>query len=249
MIELDNVTIRSGPFSLRGVELSIPAGAYAVLMGGTGQGKTTILEAICGLRQVTSGRVVLGGIEMTRWKPGDRGVGYVPQDLALFPQMSVRGHLEFALRIRRWAKREIDERVAELSHVLGIEPLLERGVRHLSGGEAQRVALGRALSFRPRVLLLDEPLNALDEVTRDRLCDLLRSIQKITGLSTLHVTHSRSEAALVADRLIVLEGGALRERPVTELRVPLLDGRPNELAPGDDSSRRPSSSAAPIAKG
>jgi ABC-type sugar transport system ATPase subunit len=246
MIELDNVSIRSGPFSLRGVELSVPAGTYAVLMGGTGQGKTTILEAICGLRQVTSGRVVLGGVEMTRWKPGDRGVGYVPQDLALFPQMNVRGHLEFALRIRRYAKKIIDDRVAELSQVLGIEPLLDRRVRRLSGGEAQRVALGRALSFRPRILLLDEPLNALDEATRDRLCDLLRSIQKSTGLSTLHVTHSRSEAALVADRLIVLEQGSLREHPVSVLQAPRPDASPNELSSGMVSTAH---SAAPVAKG
>lgn len=219
MIELDNVAIRSGPFALAGINLSVPTGAYAVLMGHTGQGKTTILEAICGLRQVTSGRVRLDGVEMTRWKPANRGVGYVPQDLALFPQMSVREHLEFALRIRRHARPAIQDRVAELAHVLGIEPLLARSVRHLSGGEAQRVALGRALSFRPRTLLLDEPLNALDEATRDRLCDLLRSIQKSTGLSTLHVTHSRSEARLVADRLVLLESGQLRERPVADLDV------------------------------
>lgn len=219
MIELDNVAIRSGPFALAGINLSVPAGAYAVLMGHTGQGKTTILEAICGLRQVTKGRVMLDGVEMTRWKPANRGVGYVPQDLALFPQMSVREHLEFALRIRRHARPAIQDRVAELAHVLGIEPLLARSVRHLSGGEAQRVALGRALSFRPRTLLLDEPLNALDEATRDRLCDLLRSIQKSTGLSTLHVTHSRSEARLVADRLVLLESGQLRERPVADLDV------------------------------
>jgi ABC-type sugar transport system ATPase subunit len=226
MIELANVSIRSGPFALTGLNLSVPAGAYTVLMGGTGQGKTTILEAICGLRQVTSGRVVIGDVEVTRWKPGDRGVGYVPQDLALFPQMNVREHLEFALRVRRHARSEIQNRVAELAHVLGIEPLLERRVRHLSGGEAQRVALGRALSFRPRTLLLDEPLNALDEATRDRLCGLLRSIQKSTGLSTLHVTHSRTEARLVADRLVVLEAGRLREQPVADLDLPAQDALP-----------------------
>lgn len=226
MIELENVAIRSGPFTLSGVNLLVPAGAYMVLMGGTGQGKTTILEAICGLRQVTSGRVLLGDIDMTRWNPGDRGVGYVPQDLALFPQMNVREHLEFALRVRRFAKATIDDRVAELAHVLGIEPLLARRVRHLSGGEAQRVALGRALSFRPRTLLLDEPLNALDEATRDRLCDLLRSIQKSTGLATLHVTHSRAEARLVADRLVVLSGGRLAERPIDDLNAPAEDAAP-----------------------
>ncbi len=219
MIELHSLSIRSGAFALSGINLSIPEGAYAVLMGGTGQGKTTILEAICGLRTVTSGRVVLCGIDVTRHKPADRGVGYVPQDLGLFPMMTVRGHLEFALKVRRAAATVIRQRVEELTEVLGITALLERHVRHLSGGEAQRVALGRALSFRPRILVLDEPFNALDEMTRDRLCELLRSIQKQSGLTTLHVTHSRSEARLVADRLIVLSGGKLAERAVEDLHA------------------------------
>ncbi len=217
MIELHGITIRSGPFSLTNMVLTIPEGTYAVLMGGTGQGKTTILEAICGLRTVASGRVLLNGSDMTRWKPGDRGVGYVPQDLALFPMMTVRGHLEFALRVRHCSTAMIRDRVAELAHVLGIEPLLERRVTNLSGGESQRVALGRALSFRPRVLLLDEPLNALDEVTRDRLCELLRSIQKESGLTTLHITHSRAEARALAEKLFILEAGRLREHPLDQL--------------------------------
>jgi ABC-type sugar transport system ATPase subunit len=218
MIELCDVSIRSGGFSLSGVNLTVRQREYAVLMGGTGQGKTTILEAICGLRGVTSGRVILGGVDMTRHKPADRGVGYVPQDLGLFPMMTVRGHLEFALRVRRAPRKVIDERVAELADLLGIAPLLSRHVRHLSGGEAQRVALGRALSFRPQILLLDEPLNALDEATRDRLCELLKSIQKHTGLTTLHITHSRAEARAVADKLIVLSAGRLAERPLDELK-------------------------------
>lgn len=219
MIELEDITIRAGSFSLTNVGLSVPEGEYGVLMGGTGQGKTTILEAICGLRDVKGGRVLLNGVDKTRWKPSDRGVGYVPQDLALFPQMTVQGHLEFALRVRRSPRREMEQRVAELAHALGIESLLERRVQGLSGGEAQRVALGRALSFRPRILVLDEPLNALDEETRDRLCELLRSIQKSSGLTTLHVTHSRAEALQLADRLFILEAGRLHERPLADLDI------------------------------
>lgn len=219
MIELCDVAIRSGPFSLTNVDLKVPEGTYAVLMGGTGQGKTTILEAICGLRAVTLGRVILNGTDMTRWKPGDRGVGYVPQDLALFPMMTVRGHLEFALRVRRCSAEIIKDRVAELAHVLGIESLLSRRVTNLSGGEAQRVALGRALSFRPRILLLDEPLNALDEATRDRLCELLSSIQKGNGLTTLHITHSRVEARALAEKLFILEACRLSEQPLTQLNT------------------------------
>lgn len=221
MIELHDITIRSGPFALTNISVVIPEGTYAVLMGGTGQGKTTILEAICGLRSVTSGRVLLNGRNITRWKPGDRGVGYVPQDLALFPMMTVRGHLEFALRVRHCSASLMRDRVAELAHVLGIESLLPRRVTNLSGGEAQRVALGRALSFRPRVLLLDEPLTALDEATRDRLCELLRSVQKQSGLTTLHITHSRVEARSLAEKLFVLESGQLCEQPLASLTTPV----------------------------
>lgn len=217
MIELENVTVRSGTFVLTNLSAVIPEGEYAVLMGGTGQGKTTILEAICGLRPIVSGRIRLEGADVTRWKPADRSIGYVPQDLALFPTMTVREHLEFALRLRRASRALLAERVAELADVLGIGPLLDRRMRGLSGGEAQRVALGRALSFRPRVLLLDEPLNALDEATRDRLCELLRTIQKREGLTTLHITHSRTEAKLLADRLLVLAGGRVQERPTDDL--------------------------------
>jgi ABC-type sugar transport system ATPase subunit len=220
MIELENLTIRSGAFELRDVSLSIPAGVYAVLMGGTGQGKTTILEAICGLRPIVSGRIIVDGADMTRWKPADRALGYVPQDLALFPTMTVRQHLEFALRLRRASHSLIAERVAELAEVLHIAPLLDRRMKGLSGGEAQRVALGRALSFRPRVLLLDEPLGALDEATRDRLCELLRTVQRSHGLTVLHITHSRSEAQLLADKLLVLAVGRVAERPIADLASP-----------------------------
>lgn len=217
MIELHKVSIRSGPFVLSDVSLTVPAGGYAVLMGGTGQGKTTIVEAICGLRTVERGSVVVAGVDVTRWKPADRGIGYVPQDLALFPTMTVREHLEFALRIRRAGRTLIRDRVAELSHVLGIEGLLARRVYHLSGGEAQRVALGRAVAFDPQVLLMDEPLNALDETTRDRLCELLRSVQRARGLTTLHITHSRTEARALADRLLVIESRRVSERPLALL--------------------------------
>lgn len=243
MIELENIAIRSGSFGLSNVNLVIPQGAYAVLMGGTGQGKTTILEAICGLRTVTSGRVLLDGADITRWKPANRGIGYVPQDLALFPSLTVRGHLEFALRLRRVSKKVMHDRVAELAHVLGIERLLERRVQRLSGGEAQRVALGRALSFRPRVLLLDEPLNALDEATRDRLCELLRSVQRDSGLTTLHITHSRAEARCLAEKLFFLEMGRLHEKPLAELETLPIPAAPEPASPPVHSPALPAQGA------
>lgn len=219
MIELQNLALRAGAFSLQKIDLMIPQGTYAVLMGGTGQGKTSLLEVICGLKPVASGSVRLAGRDVTRWKPADRGIGYVPQDLALFPTISVRGHLEFALKLRNWSATAMRERVAHLASVLGIEHLLDRGTKHLSGGEAQRVAIGRAISFEPQVLLMDEPLNALDEATRDRLCALLRSIHAQIKLTTLHITHSRTEARQVADKFYLLAKGQLHERPLEELKA------------------------------
>ena len=211
MIELHDVTIRAGQFVLDRISFRVEAGQYAVLMGRTGQGKTTILEAVCGLRPISSGRIVVRGEDISDWLPADRAIGYVPQDLALFPMMTVCEHLSFALRLRRVDRKLITVRVAELAEVLGITPLLQRKVQGLSGGESQRVALGRALSFRPSVLLLDEPLSALDEATRQELHTLLRRVKTTTGVTTLHVTHNLEDAVALADRRLVLDNGHVKE--------------------------------------
>ena len=213
MISLSNVTIRQGAFSLNGISLEVPQGEYAVLMGKTGGGKTTLLEAVCGLRPVAAGSIRLMGRDVTRWKPAVRGVGYVPQDASLFSLLTVRQHLAFALVVRRWSRAAIDERVEELAELLGIGPLLDRRPKGLSGGEAQRVALGRALAMRPGVLLLDEPLSALDEDTRQGLYELLRSLRSQAAVTVLHVTHNRSEAECLADRVFQFHAGAVVEVP------------------------------------
>jgi len=217
LVELDNITIRSGAFTLSGISFEVQRGQYAVLMGKTGTGKTTLLEAICGLRKTSSGRILLHGADVTQLHPADRGVGYVPQDLALFPTLSVRDQLAFALRIRHASRELIQRRVAEFADLLSIGHLLDRLPRGLSGGESQRVALGRALTFQPQVLLLDEPLSALDEETRLEMYELLKRVQRQTGVTTLHVTHSKSEARALAQRLLVLVGGAVRAAPLSEL--------------------------------
>jgi ABC-type sugar transport system ATPase subunit len=211
MIAVENLTLRAGSFALEGVSFRVESGQYAVLMGRTGSGKTTLLEAVAGLKPVRSGRVLLMGHDVTGLKAAERGVGYLPQDLALFPTMTVRRHLEFALDVRRWPRADVAERVAELAALLGIGHLLDRRPQGLSGGESQRVALGRALSFRPRVLLLDEPLSALDDETRQEMYALLRAVQRRTGVTALHVTHNRGEAKALADRVFVLANGAIHE--------------------------------------
>jgi molybdate/tungstate transport system ATP-binding protein len=213
MIAVENLSLRAGAFHLDGVSFAVAAGEYAVLMGKTGSGKTTILEAICGLKTVRAGRILLHGRDVTGLRPADRHVGYVPQDLALFPTLNVRDHLAFALDVRGWDREAIGRRVGELSDMLGLGGLLDRRPDGLSGGEAQRVALGRALSFRPRVLLLDEPLSALDDETRAEMYTLLRSVQRQTGVTTLHVTHSLAEAKALAGRILILKDGVVAERP------------------------------------
>lgn len=219
MIDIHKLCIQAGEFRLTDASLTVPNGQYGVLMGKTGSGKTTILESVIGLRRISSGRIQLHGRDVTDLNTAVRGIGYVPQDGALFPTMTVRDHLDFALMIRRVRKTDCQSRVRELAELLGIEHLLDRKPRGLSGGERQRVALGRALSFRPKVLCLDEPLSALDDETRDRMCGLLEEVQRQTGATTLHVTHNSSEAERLADCLFRIEGGQVEKVERTRKRA------------------------------
>jgi len=209
MIELENIFARSGNFMLSNASLRIETGQYGVLMGRTGCGKTTLLETIAGLKPVNSGRIILSGRDVTHIRPAQRGIGYVPQDGALFPTMSIREHLSFALKIRREKQDMIHKRIAKLAELLNIESLLERSPLGLSGGERQRVALGRALSFRPGILLLDEPLSAVDEDTREEMYELLRRVQAETKVTALHVTHNSAEARDLGHRLFFIRDGKI----------------------------------------
>lgn len=211
MIELKGIDWSAGAFSLFDVSFQVPARTYAVLMGATGSGKTTIIEMIAGLRMPQAGQILIDGRDITRLAPGQRGIGYVPQDGALFPTMTVREQLGFAPRIRRRPVNETTQKVDAMARELGIEHLLDRQPRGLSGGERQRVALGRALLADPKVLLLDEPLSALDESTRGDMIALLKKLQKETGVIALHITHSRAEAEALADQLWVLKDGVLQK--------------------------------------
>lgn len=209
MISIRNLSIRAGAFSLSGIELEVGGGQYAVLMGKTGCGKTTLLEALCGLRPVLGGRIALGGRDVTRLKPAERGIGYVPQDRCLFQTMSVRENLAFALTVRKWSRKRIEARVEELAELLSISHLLSRHPHGLSGGEAQRVALGRALAFEPAILCLDEPLSALDAATRQEMHQLLLALKARSGITILHVTHDWNEAVKLADRVFLIKDGGI----------------------------------------
>ena len=210
MIALHDIAWSAGEFALEGIELSVPDGEYSVLMGKTGCGKTTILELICGLRRPQAGRIMIGERDVTWLAPGQRGIGYVPQDGAMFPAMTVRQQLGFALMIRHRAASEIAATVGALAAELGVEHLLDRKPDGLSGGERGRVALGRAIAAEPKVLLLDEPLGALDEDTREEMSALLKRTQAEHRLTVLHITHSSQEARALADHMFRLEDGEVR---------------------------------------
>ncbi len=204
MIHLDAIAIRQGTFRLGPVSLAVPAGGYVALMGPTGCGKTSLVEVVAGLRSPAAGRVRLRGTDATDWPPAARGLGYVPQDAAVFRTLTVRENLAFALRVREWGAAARAARVNELADWLGLAGLLDRRAVGLSGGEARRVALGRALAFRPDILLLDEPLSSLDEPTRDGLIELLLALKATRATAILHVTHSPTEAARLADDTVRL---------------------------------------------
>jgi ABC-type sugar transport system ATPase subunit len=202
MIALDRVTYRIGSFALPEVSFAVPAGGYAAVVGRTGCGKTTLLELVTGLRRPTAGVIRLRGVDVTGLPAPARRLGYVPQDAVPFPALTVRRNLGFALDVRGATRVEIDARVSELAAVLDLGPLLDRPAVGLSGGEAKRVALGRALAFSPDVLLLDEPLSGVDEATKTRLLALLDSLK---GTATvLHVSHDPADVDRLADVVLRL---------------------------------------------
>ncbi|MFM7604124.1 MAG: ABC transporter ATP-binding protein [Prosthecobacter sp.] len=210
MIQLEHITWSAGGrVILDDLMLNIASGTYAVLMGSTGCGKTTLLEVLCGLRRPQRGRVLIDGRDVTSLEPRERGIGYVPQDLALFPTLKVYDQIAFALKLRGLTAAA---RVRELADELVISHLLDRQPETLSGGEKQRVAIARALATSPQFLLLDEPLSALDEAMRGEAAAMLQRIQQQHQLTVLHVTHSQAEATQLADLRLRFEHG--RVEPV-----------------------------------
>jgi molybdate transport system ATP-binding protein len=219
VIEID-VTLPLTPFTLS-VRCTLREQVTAIT-GRSGSGKTSLLESIAGLRPRASGRVVIGGDDLSALPPERRRVGYVPQDLALFPHLTVEGNLLFG-RPPAESRRHIDLRgaasqaaspdVAAIIDLLELSPLLPRHPATLSGGERQRVALGRALMMSPRILLLDEPLGAIDPPHRERILEFLRRVRDL-GVPMIYVTHQVAEAAALASWCIVLEqGGVVAEGP------------------------------------
>ena len=209
MIEVKGLNIRLGEFRLVDINLRVEEGEYFVLLGPTGAGKTVLVECIAGLHLPDSGRILIDGRDVTSSPPEERGVGYVPQDYALFPHLTVYENIAFGLRLRKVPQEEEREAVSEWVEKLRIGHLLGRHPLTLSGGEKQRVALARALVLRPKVLLLDEPLSALDERTREGLVGELKAIHRETGATTIHVCHNFEEALALADKIGVINEGRI----------------------------------------
>jgi ABC-type Fe3+/spermidine/putrescine transport system ATPase subunit len=196
---------------LRRVSLAVAGGEFVALLGPSGCGKTTLLRAVSGFVPVNSGKISVGGRDITREPPDKRGMAMVFQSYALWPHMTTAQNLGYGLKLRRVAKPEIARRVAEILGMLKLEGLGERNVTQLSGGQRQRVALGRALAVGPELLLLDEPLSNLDARIREEVRHEIKALQHKLGITTIHVTHDREEAMVMADRIAILDAGRIAQ--------------------------------------
>ena len=229
MLKVRNLGLRVGSFELRDVCLNVQPREYFVLMGATGSGKSLLVKSICGLIRAGAGRITIGERDVTGLPPRSRGVGYVPQDSCLMPHLNVLRNVTFALEVAGLSKKHAAGEIGPIVESLGIGGLLNRSTVNLSGGERQKVALARALASKPKLLLLDEPVSALDEPTRREICSVLGRVQREFGVATIHVCHSRQEAHAVHDRVGIMSEGRLVQT-----------GSLDELTdnPADDAVRR-----------
>ncbi|WP_433270291.1 ABC transporter ATP-binding protein [Actinosynnema sp. CS-041913] len=212
-VELRAVTVHFGrTVALHGLDLAVAPGETLALLGPSGSGKSTALKAVAGFLRPTAGRVLLGGRDVTDLPPNRRGLGVVVQSYALFPHMKVSDNVAFGLRARRMPRRLAAERVDEVLSLVGMAGFRDRYPRQLSGGQQQRVAIARALAIRPPVLLLDEPLSALDAALREEMvAELLRLRSELPDTAIVYVTHDQGEALALADRIAVLRDARLVE--------------------------------------
>jgi putative spermidine/putrescine transport system ATP-binding protein len=211
-VRLENLQRRYGPVTaLNDLSLTIAPGELVALLGPSGCGKTTALRLLAGLEQADGGRVVIGGADVTTVPANKRDVGMVFQAYSLFPHMVAWENVAFGLQMRKVGAAERKRRALEVLDLVGLAPYANRYATQLSGGQQQRVALARALAIRPKVLLLDEPLSALDAKVRSRLRDEIRRVQLEVGITTLFVTHDQEEALAIADRVGVMNAGHLEQ--------------------------------------
>lgn len=211
MIRIENLNVRLPGFHLENINLDLEANEFFMLMGPTGAGKTVLLEAVAGLIQAERGKVFIRGKEVTALPPEKRGVGIVYQDQALFPHLNVLENITYGLRFHHVRSEERKKRLKKLTELLAIGHLLSRLPINLSGGEKQRVALARALIVEPYVLLLDEPLSAIDPVFREEIRKTLQEVHENSGTTFLMVTHDFGEALSLADRGAIIHQGRIQQ--------------------------------------
>jgi putative spermidine/putrescine transport system ATP-binding protein len=211
-VRLEELRRRYGPeTALDGLSLTLNPGELVALLGPSGCGKTTALRLLAGLEEADQGRVLIGGIDVTRRPANQRDVGMVFQAYSLFPHMTAWENVAFGLQMRKVRPADRRRRALETLELVGLETFADRYAHQLSGGQQQRVALARALAIHPKVLLLDEPLSALDAKVRARLRDEIRRVQLEVGTTTLFVTHDQEEALAIADRVGVMRAGRLEQ--------------------------------------
>jgi len=196
---------------LRDISLQIPDGSFTILLGPSGCGKSTLLRIIAGLDSQTSGQVLIDGRPVDHLPPAERDIAMVFQQYALYPHLSVRENLAFALKMRRVPRDRIETRIAEAAQLLDIQPLLDRKPKELSGGQRQRVAMGRAIVRKPKLFLFDEPLSNLDAQLRTSTRIELKKLQQRLRATMIYVTHDQVEAMTLGDRIVVIEGGRIHQ--------------------------------------
>src|SRR5262244_112945 len=211
-IRVEQVVKSFGSFTaVKGANFTVDHGSFFVILGPSGCGKTTTLRMMAGLELPTSGRILLGGEDVTALPASARDIAFVFQLFALYPHMNVRQNIGFPLRCQNYPRSEIKKSVEQAAKLLRIDHLLDRRVGGLSGGDRQRVALGRAIVRRPKAFLMDEPLGALDSEFRRLMCGELRDLHDRIGATTVYVTHDQLEAMSMADRIAVMNRGEVEQ--------------------------------------
>jgi len=211
MIRISGLNLELRSFALRDINLDIESGDYFILVGPSGSGKTVLLETIVGLHKVNTGNIWIDNRDITSLEAEKRNIGIVYQDCALFPHLSVRENIIFGLKVRKKRPEIIEQELDRVVQLLGIGYLLPRKAVALSGGEKQKVALARALVTKPELLLLDEPLSALDPQARESVRNEIMKIHHELGISVLHVTHDFEEAITMGTRIAVIGGGSIKQ--------------------------------------
>jgi molybdate/tungstate transport system ATP-binding protein len=211
VIELRNLSVKAGKFNLKDISLHIEDGQYCILVGPSGSGKTVLLETISGIRRPQQGDVLVDGQSINLVAPEKRQFSLVYQDCVLFPHLSVLDNIAFGLKVRNQPAHRIAAEVQSMAELLNIQPLLQRQTMTLSGGERNKIALARSLILKPRLLLLDEPLSALDPQSRELLQAELASINRRTGVSVIHVTHEFKEAMALGQQVAVMHQGRIAQ--------------------------------------